>query len=149
MTQKIFAIKNFFYLSYSIKLHFFKTLILPHYDYCSSLFLNFSNTLLENIKGLYSKNNDFAPLPLPSRYRYTVTVIDRDRPLLDVTQRYWTLPAIKSVTSVSERYQHYLALRTRFFWKEIYTRWLEIKKLNLFTNNLFQILINTNDLNKI
>jgi hypothetical protein len=32
---------------------------------------------------------------------------------------------------------------------EIYTRWSEIKNLTLFTNNLFQILINTNDLNQI
>ncbi len=42
------------YDSYSIKLHFFKTFILPHFDYCSSLFIYFSNTLLENIKGLYN-----------------------------------------------------------------------------------------------
>jgi hypothetical protein len=54
VTQKLFAIKKIFYLSYSIKLHFFKTFILPHFDYCSSLFLYFSNTLLENIKGLYN-----------------------------------------------------------------------------------------------
>jgi hypothetical protein len=53
VTQKLFATKKIFYLSYSIKLHFIKTFILPHFDYCSSLFLYFSNTLHENIKGLY------------------------------------------------------------------------------------------------
>jgi hypothetical protein len=55
-----------FYLSYSIKLHFFKTFILPHFDYCSSLFLYFSNTLLENIKGLY--NLDFRGKSIDEQY---------------------------------------------------------------------------------
>ena len=54
VNQKLFAIKKVFYLSFSIKLHFFKTFILPHFDYCSSLFLYFSNTLLDNLKGLYN-----------------------------------------------------------------------------------------------
>jgi hypothetical protein len=53
VTQKLFAIKKIFCLSYSIKLHFFKTFILPHFDYYSSFFLYFP-TLLENIKGLYN-----------------------------------------------------------------------------------------------
>ena len=35
-------------------MHFFKIFILPQFDYCSSLFLYFSNTLLDNIKGLYN-----------------------------------------------------------------------------------------------
>ena len=54
VTQKLFAIKKIFFLSYKIKVHFFKTFILPHFDYCSSLFLYFSNTLLNAIKGLYN-----------------------------------------------------------------------------------------------
>ena len=54
VTQKLFAIKKIFFLSYKIKVHFFKTFILPHFDYCSSLFIYFSNTLLDNIKGLYN-----------------------------------------------------------------------------------------------
>jgi hypothetical protein len=66
VTQKLFAIKKIFYLSYSIKLHFFKTFILPHFDYCSSLFIYFSNTLLENIKWLY-KNCLFHLLDLDFR----------------------------------------------------------------------------------
>ena len=45
---------------------FFKTFTLPHFDYCSSLFVYFSNKLLENIKGL--QNNDlFHPLDLDFR----------------------------------------------------------------------------------
>jgi hypothetical protein len=54
VTQKLFDIKKIFYLSYSIKLHFFKTFILPHFDYCVSLYIYISNSLLENIKGLYN-----------------------------------------------------------------------------------------------
>jgi hypothetical protein len=38
----------------------------------------------------YGKNYDFVPLPLPSRYRYTITVIYRRPPfpLLTVIDRY-------------------------------------------------------------
>ena len=74
VTQKLFAIKKIFYLSYSIKLHFFKTFILPHFDYCSSLFIYFSNTLLENIKGLYNNclfhllDLDFRGKPIDEQY---------------------------------------------------------------------------------
>jgi hypothetical protein len=41
VTQKLFAIKKIFYLSYSIKLNFFKTFILPHFDYCLSIYIFF------------------------------------------------------------------------------------------------------------
>ena len=59
---------------YSIKLHFFKTFILPHFDYCSSLFIYFSNTLLENIKGLYNNclfhllDLEFRGKPIDEQY---------------------------------------------------------------------------------
>ena len=52
--QKLFAIKKIFFLSYKIKLHFFKTFILPHFDYCASLFIYFSKTLLEKILRTYN-----------------------------------------------------------------------------------------------
>jgi hypothetical protein len=61
-------------LSYSIKLHFFKTFILPHFDNCSSLFIYFSNTLLENIEGLYNNclfhllDLDFRGKPKDKQY---------------------------------------------------------------------------------
>ena len=44
--SKLFAIKNLFFLSFDIKVHFFKTFLLPHFDYCSSLFVYLSNFLV-------------------------------------------------------------------------------------------------------
>ena len=35
-------------------MHFFKTFILPHFDYCSSLFVYFSGKLLNNLCKLYN-----------------------------------------------------------------------------------------------
>ena len=34
-------------------MHFFKTFILPHFDYCASLFIFFSKTLLEKIRKVF------------------------------------------------------------------------------------------------
>ena len=52
--SKLFTIKNLFFLSFDIKVHFFKTFLLPHFDYCSSLFVYFSNTLLNKLYKLYN-----------------------------------------------------------------------------------------------
>ena len=51
---KLYSIKNIFFLSDSIRLHFFKTFLLPHFDYCASLFVYFSLTLLNKINKLYN-----------------------------------------------------------------------------------------------
>ncbi len=37
-----------------VKLQFFKTFLLPHFDYCSSLFVYFCKTLIEKIRKLYN-----------------------------------------------------------------------------------------------
>jgi hypothetical protein len=50
INQKMFAIKKIFYLSYKIKLHYFKTFILPHFDYCSSLFIYLTKTILGKLE---------------------------------------------------------------------------------------------------
>ena len=52
--RKLFAIKNIFFLSPDIKLHFFKTFLLPHFDYCASLFIYFSKTLINKLQKLYN-----------------------------------------------------------------------------------------------
>ena len=52
--RKLFAIKNIFFLSFDIKIHFFKTFLLPHFDYCASLFIYFSNTLVNKLNKLYN-----------------------------------------------------------------------------------------------
>ena len=53
---------------------------------------------------IYSNNYDFVPLPLPSRYRYSVTVIHRQPPLPNITDRHGPSP------NVTERYKRYPAL---------------------------------------
>ena len=52
--SKLFAIKNLFFLSFDIKVHFFKTFLLPHFDYCTSLFVYFSNALINKLYKLYN-----------------------------------------------------------------------------------------------
>ena len=39
ITAKVSNIKNLFFLSPLVRVHFFKTFILPHFDYCFSLFI--------------------------------------------------------------------------------------------------------------
>ena len=46
--------KKLFYLSFKVKLHFFKTFILPHLDYCASLFIYFKKTLLDKLERAYN-----------------------------------------------------------------------------------------------
>ena len=41
VNQKFYSIKKLFYLSVKIKVQFSKTLIQPHFDYCSSLVVYF------------------------------------------------------------------------------------------------------------
>ena len=52
--RKLFAIKNIFFLSFDIKIPFFKTFLLPHFDNCASLFIYYSNTLINKINKLYN-----------------------------------------------------------------------------------------------
>ena len=49
VNSKLNLIKNIFFLNEEIKVHFFKTFILPHFDYCSTLFIYFSKTLIDKI----------------------------------------------------------------------------------------------------
>ena len=53
--SKLFAIKNVFFLSHSVRLQFFKTFILPHFDYCASLFIYFNNTIINKLESLYNR----------------------------------------------------------------------------------------------
>ena len=52
--SKLFTVKNLFFLSCDIKVHFLKTFLLPHFEYRSSLFVYFSNTLLNKLYKLYN-----------------------------------------------------------------------------------------------
>jgi hypothetical protein len=54
ISSKLFAIKKIFYLSFNVKIQFFKTFILPHFDYCSSLFVYMSKCLIEKLCKIYN-----------------------------------------------------------------------------------------------
>ncbi len=52
--KNLFTIKNLFFLSFEIKVHFFKTFLLPHFDYCASLFIHFNHTQIDKINKTYN-----------------------------------------------------------------------------------------------
>ena len=54
VNQKLYSIKKLFYLSFNIKVQFFKTYIQPHFDYCSSLAVYFNKTLVNRIERFYN-----------------------------------------------------------------------------------------------
>ena len=49
----MFSINRLFYLSFKVKLQFFKTFLLPHFDYCLSLCIYFSKTVLSKLFKCY------------------------------------------------------------------------------------------------
>ena len=46
---RLYSIKKLFYLPFCVKLQFFKTFILPFFDYCSSLFIYFPKRSIQKI----------------------------------------------------------------------------------------------------
>lgn len=53
INSKLFAIKKLFYLSLIVKIQFFKTFILPYFDYCLSLIFYFSKTAISKLARIY------------------------------------------------------------------------------------------------
>jgi len=55
INSKMFAIRRLFYLSGNVKEQFFKTFILPYFDYCLSLVIYYSKTALNRLARCYYK----------------------------------------------------------------------------------------------
>ena len=53
--RKLHSIKRLFYLYTNVKLQFFKTFILPYFDYCLSLAIYYSKVALQRLCNLYYK----------------------------------------------------------------------------------------------
>ena len=53
INSKLFSIKRIFYLSTSVKVQFFKTFILPYFDYCSTLSIYFSKAVIQRLCNKY------------------------------------------------------------------------------------------------
>jgi hypothetical protein len=51
---KLYSIKRLFYLSYQVKVQFFKTFLLPHFDYCITLCMYYSKALIQKLSDLYN-----------------------------------------------------------------------------------------------
>ena len=49
INSKLFAIKRLFYLSTDVKIQFFKTFILPYFDYCSTLLIYFNKQTIQRL----------------------------------------------------------------------------------------------------
>ena len=54
VNKRLFSINRLFYLATSVKIQFFKSFILPHFDYCSSLLLYFSKQMIQKIANAYN-----------------------------------------------------------------------------------------------
>ena len=53
INRKLHSIKRIFYLSTSVKIQFFKTFLLPYFDYCLSLLIYMSKTVIQKIANSY------------------------------------------------------------------------------------------------
>ena len=49
INQRLFSIKKIFFLENSVKLQFFKTFILPYFDYCSTLLIYYPKSTIQKI----------------------------------------------------------------------------------------------------
>ena len=53
INKRLFSIKKLFYLSFSVKIQFFKTFILPYFDYCSTIFIYFPKYSIQKLANSY------------------------------------------------------------------------------------------------
>ena len=54
VNKRLFSIKRLFYLSYNVKLQFFKTFSMPFYDYCLSLIIYFPKRTIQKLANSYN-----------------------------------------------------------------------------------------------
>ena len=54
INRKIFSIKRLFYLATSVKIQFFKTFILPYFDYCLSLIIYFPKQTIQSLNNCFN-----------------------------------------------------------------------------------------------
>jgi hypothetical protein len=54
VNRKLFSIKRLFYLCTSVKIHFFKTFILPYFDYCLSLVIYFPPSTFQSLNNCFN-----------------------------------------------------------------------------------------------
>ncbi len=53
INRKMFSLKRLFQFSFSVKLQFFKTFVLPYFDYCGTLSIYFTKTVFTKLCNSY------------------------------------------------------------------------------------------------
>jgi hypothetical protein len=54
INRKLYSIKRLFYLSFSVKIQFFKTFVLPYFDYCLSLIIYYPKKVVERLSNYFN-----------------------------------------------------------------------------------------------
>ena len=54
INQKLYSIKRLFYLCTSVKIQFFKTFIMPYFDYCLSLLIYFPKSTIQGLSDCFN-----------------------------------------------------------------------------------------------
>ena len=54
LNRKLYSIKRLFYLSTSVKIQFFKTFIMPYFDYCLSLLIYFPKSTIQTLSNCFN-----------------------------------------------------------------------------------------------
>jgi hypothetical protein len=54
INKKLYCISRLFFLSKSIKVQFFKTFILPYFDYCSTIYFYFPKSSIQKLSNTYN-----------------------------------------------------------------------------------------------
>jgi hypothetical protein len=71
VNKKLFSIKKLFHLPFVVRLQFFKTFILPLFDYCFSLICYYTKTQIQRLSNCY-----YACLFKLFRFNFTYQEID-------------------------------------------------------------------------
>jgi hypothetical protein len=53
VNKRMFSINKLFYLPFEVKLQFFKSFLLTHYDYCSTIYIYFPKSTIQKISNCY------------------------------------------------------------------------------------------------
>jgi hypothetical protein len=56
VNKRLYSIKKIFYLPFSVKVQFFKTFILPYFDYCSTLLIYFPKESIQKLANAYNQS---------------------------------------------------------------------------------------------
>lgn len=54
INRKLFSIKRLFFISNKVKIQFFKTFVLPYFDYCSTIYIYFSKQAIQKLSNTYN-----------------------------------------------------------------------------------------------